>query len=204
MSLTLPSALIAEKNKTSTTSAWLWFLEITLPDSTVLRYVRNTEAMTYGGNRYEPIYFKMSGIQATTEAGIPQVQLSIADPGRVIRAYVNDNSGLEDSDITLSRVNTKNLAEDHSELEYSFRIAGYSDNNQDAVFTLAAPNLLNRRFPLHEVTAVLCDHVYKDSYCAATSTLTSCDGTWKQCIERNNQYRFGGEFALQHRARIIV
>lgn len=204
MSLTLPSELTAEKNKLHTTSAWLWFCAITLPDSTVLRRVRNTEDVVFGGETYIATYFKISGLRASADAGIPQVMLSVADPGRIIRDYINDNSGLEDCDVVLTRVNSKNLDSDYSELEYTCRIAGYDDDDLNANFTLGAPNLLNRRFPLHELTAELCDHVFTDPYCAYSGSFTTCDGTVPQCVERDNIERFGGELAIQDRMRIIV
>ena len=204
MSLDLPTALVAEKNKLDTTSAWLWFLSVTLPDSTVLRYVRNTEDITFGGNVYFATYFKISGMATSIDGEIPQVVLKVANAGRRLTEYVNDHDGLEGCDITLTRVNSKNLSADYSELESTFRIAGFDEDEQFCNFRLGAPNLLHRKFPLHELTDIECDYVFKDPYCGYSGAETTCDGTIEQCISRGNTQRYGGDLGLQNRRRIIV
>jgi len=49
---TPPANIIIQKNKLHTPSAWLIFLEITLTNDTVLRFVRNTESVAYREDDY--------------------------------------------------------------------------------------------------------------------------------------------------------
>lgn len=201
MSLSLPAEQIAEKNRSHTAGAWLWILAVTLADSTVKRIVRNTEDIVYDGDKYTAVYFKMRNIRSSIDASLPRVVISVASAGRPLGGNIET---IEGCSIVLTRVNSKLLASDYSDQQQTFRIAGFDEDTQYYNFTLGAPNLLNRRFPLHELTAPECDNVFEDIYCGYSGSLTTCDGSIEQCITRGRITSFGGEMGLQDRARIIV
>src|SRR4030067_150423 len=57
-----PLALRLEKNKLVSTAPWLLLLSVTLPDASVIRLVKNTEDVTFGGNVYIAFAFELGDV----------------------------------------------------------------------------------------------------------------------------------------------
>jgi phage-related protein len=203
MSLTLDSALIDEKNRLHSRSPWVWLLSITLPDTTTLYFARNVDAVTYGGNVYNPTYFGITGLEFASDGAIPRVRLRVANPGRLVSEKIEPD--IEGQTVTLIKVHTGNLSADYTDLTQTFSVVGAEDDDEYVYLRLGPPNLLNRDFPLHELRAYLCDHVFQDLYCADVSAFTECDGSIADCLERQGDLlRWGAEFGLQERRYVII
>ena len=56
---TLPSGILFEKNKLTTDSVWFHLLTITLPDTSVIRLVNNTEDVVFLGHTYIAFPFEL-------------------------------------------------------------------------------------------------------------------------------------------------
>lgn len=163
---TLPANLILEKNKLATPSAWLVLLKITLPDSTILRFVNNTENITFQGNPYTAINFTLDSTKSFGTGQIPTVQLSISNVTRIIQSYLESLDGAVDSEVLITVVNSAYLAENYAELEMLFSILSTKANAHYVIFELGAPNPLRRRFPQYRYIGKHCNWQFLSAECA--------------------------------------
>lgn len=195
---TLPAAVILEKNKIATGSAWLILLKITLPDSTVLRFVRNNEDIVFGGETYSAFPFEIEPIEEQLRGQIPSVSLKISNVTRLIQAYLETFDGGLGSTVLISVVNSEHLSEDYTELDLSFEVINVTTDAKWVIFTLGIPNPLNKRFPLHRYVANHCNWVsrFKGAECQYAGEVTACTGTLSNCRLLNNSEHFGGFIGL--------
>lgn len=194
---TLPSAIVAEKNKIATKSAWLILLEITLTDDTVMRFVRNTEDITFSGNVYSAMPFDFDPIE-DQRGMIPTVNLRISNVTRLLQSYLEDLDGGIGSTVKISVVNSDLLSETYTELDLTFEVIGASSDVHQINFILGMPNPLNKRFPLFRYIANHCNWVsrFKGVECGYAGVETTCNGTLARCRELSNSPRFGGFIGL--------
>jgi len=197
MGLELSDNLIAEKNKTATSSCWLWFLKLTLLDTTVYRFVRNTEDIVYDGYNHRAAGFEMGIIKSDTEGSIPSPVLKVPNAGRLLQKELEDHDGCEGAAILLDRVNSALLAEDYSELQYSFTVMKAEYDAQWVYFTLGNFNPVNRPYPLGRYKAQHCDYQYKGVECGYAGGLSTCDHTLADCVTHNNSGRFGSFLGMK-------
>ncbi len=162
---TLPANLILEKNKLATPSAWLVLLDITLPDSTVLRFVNNTENIVFQGNTYTAINFNLEPSKSSGTGQIPTVQLSISNVTRIIQAYLESLDGAVDSDVQITVVNSAYLSENYAELQMLFSILSTKANAYYVIFELGMPNPLRKRFPPHRFIGNHCNWKFLSAEC---------------------------------------
>jgi phage-related protein len=194
MAKVLPAALVLEKNKIATKSAWLILLEITLTDLTVLRFVRNTEDITFDSDLYSAMPFELDPIEDQLRGQIPTVNLKISNVTRLLQTYLEDLDGGIGSTVKIIVVNSDNLSASYSELELTFEVVGAYSDSSYAVFTLGMPNPLNKRFPLYRYIANHCNWTsrFKGVECGYAGASTTCTGTLTRCRELSNSARFGG------------
>jgi len=201
MSISLSSTQKGEKNRTSTSSCWLWFLQVTLLDSSVYRYVMNTEELTYDGDKYEPAGFDVGIIKSDTQGTVPQTVLKVTNAGRLMQQLLEDNDACEGATVVLTRVNSKLAGEDHSELSYTFTVMGAEADYEWVYLTLGSFNPINRQFPLGRYKAYHCDHIYEGAECGYSGALSSCDHTLdgdNGCEVHGNSARFGGFLGMKN------
>ena len=188
----LPPALIIEKNKMSTSSAWLVFLDITLTDNTEFRFVSNNEDVTFGGNLYTHFPFEVDTVGQSGRGEIPNVRLKVSNVTRLLQPYLESLEGAIGSTVKVTVVNSKHLDEDYSELEMTFDVISCNSTSKWVTFTLGAPNPLRQRFPLEEFIANHCRFIFKSDECGYSGGETTCNGTMSDCDDRSNLSRFGG------------
>ena len=152
----LPAALIFEKNRLATPSAWIILLEITLPDSTVLRFARNTEDITFSGDLYTAFPFEIDTVGQSSKGEIPTVRLRVSNVTQLIQPYLEDLDGGIGSVVKITVVNSDHLSENYTELEMTFDVIACNSTSQWVTFTLGAPNPLRQRFPLDQYIAMHC------------------------------------------------
>jgi len=197
MGLTLSQALITEKNKNNTDSAWLVFVKMTLVDTTVVRFCLNTENITYDGDLYYGTFFKLTPVENSLEGVLPNTILSVDNAGRVMQGYIRDQDGCEGATILITYVNSRLLNEDYSELETEYEVVEADADENYINFKLGAPNPINRKCPLHEYTDIVCSNVFKGTRCGYVGAGIVCAKTLSACLAYNNTARFRAFLGLQ-------
>lgn len=194
---TLPAELILEKNKSETGSAWLFFIEIILPDIT-LYLVRNNEDITFQGQLYTAFPFDIEPIISSSKGEIPSLVIKVSNVTRVIQAYIEQYNGAVGEEVVLNIVNSDNLASDYSDFEMVFTIQKTEADESYVSITLGPSNPMARRFPLYRYIAEHCNWRFRSEECSfsGTVTLTTCGRSYNDCRARNNSENFGGHKGL--------
>jgi len=192
--LALPSLVTLEKNKLSTTSAWLVLLTITLPDATIFRLVRNNEDITYQGAVYTAFDFSLETVEFDAKGKLPLVNLKIQNVDRILQAYIEAQDGIVGSVVLLQVVNSSLLAQDFSELDLTFSVQKTSVDSKYVILELGVPSPLNKRFPLYRYMGAICNwvSVFKGAECKYVGAVTTCDGQRETCERLNNLLNYGG------------
>lgn len=202
--LNLPLALRQEKNKLIATGPWLLFLDVTLPDASHIRLVRNTENKTFGGNVYAAFAFELGELRSGGDGRIQGVSLRVANPARALQPYLEAHAGLVGCAVSLAVVHADNLAADHSELTLYWEILAAQSAEDWISFTLGAMNPMRRRFPLYMATPRSCPWIFKGAECAYAGAATTCARTLDNCRTLSNSARFGGRPGIIGAARFVT
>lgn len=175
--LTLSTASIIEKNKISSTGAWVMAIELHHPEGNIL-LVNNTEDLTLAGKKYTAFPFKLEDINEDTKQ-MPNVKLSVANVTGTIQRLVEKNKGLTDCEVNIRIFNT-NLP-DIIELEETFIINASQSKADWVVFTLGTDFSFSRRFPPVRVMKDYCPFKFKSVECG-----------YKGYVQPKLQSLFGG------------
>lgn len=204
----MPAALsiadAIDKNKIASPNAWLLLLKIQVVDGTgavirTLYYVKNNEEITFQGNLYLPIDFDIDFSKDVNAE--PELKVTVFDPTGTIRDVMEDYGGGIGFPVTLTVVNSANLAAP-SELEENFTVTGASAPGFSPTFTLGAENPLKYEFPYRRQLRDRCPWPYKGVRCGYAGDLPNCDYTLNGpngCRQHGNVPRFGGFPGLQTR-----
>jgi len=161
----MPANLTALKNQLSQPGAWVWLLTIVLPNSgPTLRYVANTEDVTYGGDVYTAFNFSVGGFVQNTDGEIPEFTMVVKNVGYVLQDYMR-SCGLINGTVSFIQVNTDYLAEDYSEDLTTLTIIGIGNTWPDVVLTLGVPSELRYRVPEDRFNPHHCTHKFRMSRC---------------------------------------
>jgi len=161
----LPASLILEKNKLASPNPWLVLLTITLTDSTILRFVRNTKDVTYKGNVYTAFPFEITPAKQDNRGEIPTVTLTVSNVTQLLEPYLDEQDGGVGASVVITVINAAHLDEDYAELEMAFDVLACYSTAESVVFTLGAPNPLRQQFPLRMYLAQHCGFVYEGAEC---------------------------------------
>lgn len=200
----LPLALRMAKNQPVGTAPWLLLLSVTLPDTTVIRLVNNTEDIVFGGHTYEKFAFVFGEQKSSGTGKVQGVALKVANPERALRPYLEQYDGLIGCPVTLVVVHTDNLTEDYTDLTLNWEVVAAIPKDDWIEFTLGAENPLRRRFPLQSATPRSCNWVFKGAECAYAGAVTSCARTLDVCRTLENSARFGGRPGLTGAPRFVT
>lgn len=199
----LPLALRQEKNKLIATEPWLVLLEVTLPNTNVIRLVRNTENVTFQSNTYEAFAFELEEQKVGGEGKVQGVGLRVANPERILQPYLEQYDGLIGCAVKLMIVHAGNLTEDYTELTLEWEVLASAPRADWIHFSLGASNPLRRRYPLFTATPRSCNWIFKGAECAYAGAATTCDRTLTNCRTLNNSARFGGRPGLQGAPKFV-
>lgn len=195
MPIELDGNINQEKNQLDTVNVWLWLLKLVLSATETLYFVNNPVAIPYGGQEYTPLDFQLGDWNSSEKNNLPSRAITISNRSlvNVIYSHVKDYSGLIGKMVTITPVNSGFLSADMTNMSQEFEIITTSLRGEGIGFNLGAPNPLTSTFPKDKYMANYCRYValYKEGLCGATSELPSCDGTPKNCEERNNLARIG-------------
>jgi phage-related protein len=194
---TIPAALILEKNKIATTSAWIILAEVTFVDGTIVRLARNTEDITFETHVFTAFPFELDTI-GFDQGRIPSVVLKINNTTRLIQYYLEDSNGAIGATVRLIVVNSTDYTADLSDLELTFQVTESSADVDWVYFTLSIPSPLNKRFPLYRYIANHCNWVgnFKGVECQYAGVVATCDGTLASCKALGNSAHYGGFIGL--------
>lgn len=192
-------AAAIDKGKLASDVVYLALLELDILDETTkevtetLRFVQNDEDYVYRGETYLRAGFDFS--ISRTQAELPSVSLSVADPTQEIQARMHANNGGVDFPIRLIIAST--ASPDTPELEEAFVIIASSASSDSYMveFTLGAENPLTLRWPVRLQFRNRCPWRYKGTECGYTGSMPSCDFTLtgaNGCGAHDNELRFGG------------
>ena len=93
----------------------------------LLRFVRNTEDVIFGGETYLAFPFEIDNTLHTSEGEIPSIKIRLSNVTRLIQPYLEALNGAVSSTITITVVNSKHLSEDYSELEMTFSVLDFQE-----------------------------------------------------------------------------
>ena len=164
----LPANLVFDKNRTTSGDPWILLLALTLPDSSVVRFARYNENVTFGGNLYNKLGFDIDTYSESNENNQPTFNIKVSNISQILKPYLRDNDGLVGCEITITVVSTRHLSEDHSELELTFDIKTPEIQDEWVIFTIGGPDLLNQRFPLYRYMPDFCQWQFESVECNYT------------------------------------
>jgi len=183
-----------EKNKISSTGAWLILLEIQFQGATI-RVVNNNEDIEWpagSGTRWVAFPFELGEVSENSKGELPSLQLKVSNVTRIIQQYLEQYAGGTDATVILRVVMSEHLDLTTPELTEVFSVKSTSTDTMWAYFNLGPDYALTQRFPTDRYMQNFCPFKFKGIKCGYSGPLTTCNKTLKDCRERNNSKRFGG------------
>ncbi len=173
--MTLSQNLLVAKNKVASGSAWILLAEITLTDSSVLRYANNGEDVVFpatAGNTYTARGMSCGGLRPAEPNRLDNVRLAIVNADRVLEAYLPQYPG--DTDLvtggvcTLIMVESSLLDETYTDLTLDYDIRGFMRDGHDLVLELSGDDPQRMRFPRDRYFPTWCNFArdFKGPRCA--------------------------------------
>jgi phage-related protein len=195
--ITLPAALILEKNKVAASSPFLILLEIDIDDQ-ILYLARNTENVIYGGHTYIAFPFEIEATKQVSKGEIPSTSVKVCNVDQVMQFYIESLDGLIGDSITILIVSKGGTGSFLLAASLTYDITGCAADSLWVTWTLGAPNPLFKRFPLYRYIANHCNWVSRFNtainpecgYSGSEGTL--CDGSRARCQQLGRSSNYGG------------
>ena len=188
---TLSSFVKTRAHQIADGGAWVWLLEIVIGEDT-FRLAMNNEAVTLGGNTYNPYSFTIEPVTESLKGDLPKIMLNVSNVGRYLEPYLHANAGGIGGVVTLRIAYVLGLVVYTVGIEETFNIAETRSDANYVYFTLAVTDPLTRRFPRDKYVATMCRHRFKGPLCRYEGAETTCDRTLVQCEAYGNQTQYGG------------
>jgi hypothetical protein len=158
----IPNIILVEKNKLQQTGCWPWLLALTPAGSALTyRYTSNTEAIAYGGNTYNPMPFRITPIERSTDGSLNAAQITVTDVGLGLQSVLRANNGLRGASVTLTQVNTNLLEQDFSGDSVTFQVSYCQNKYIDLIFYCGVPGSLKHRVPEDQYLALQCRNDFR-------------------------------------------
>lgn len=192
----LTAALITEKNKLATTSAWLPLITVEVTEGTLLRLVPNSSNIVFDGQTYNAFGCEISETTQDAKGGLHELSISVSNVTREISAFIEANE-LRGRRVRVQYVNSANLADpDAVVLDETYEIMGIQVKGaQFVTFTLGHDRISGHPFPSGRFYRDNCRWIYKSVECGYSGGLATCakvlEGT-NGCRAHANVTRFGG------------
>jgi len=169
---TLPTALIPVKNDIADSEPFLALLEIEFESETIY-LVKNTEAITYKGQVYQPFFFDIK-IQESSKGEVPSVSLAVSNVNRSFQAVLEEYEGGIGAEVTVKIIYHGDLAEDPYDT-FIFKVTNVSYDATRVNFTLGVENTWRRFFPANRMRNNFCRFKFKDARCKFSGSNTPMD-----------------------------
>jgi lambda family phage minor tail protein L len=194
--LNLPAIAIIEKNKLSSTGAWLVLLEVIVSPTMQIQVCHNTEDITWNGTTWVAFPFEIGDIEESGKGELPQFEIRVSNVTRVIQSYLEEANGGVGAKVTLRVIHSDHLDQTTAFLEEKFMVKGTSSDAQWVTFTVGGAQNVTRRFPGVRVMKNFCPFKYGKIQCGVPSTtfmaFPECNRSLTACRERGNSKRYGG------------
>ena len=199
MPIILNKDVVRDKNAMHSGNLFLLLLEIEVPGvDELLRVVLNTEDITWRDVLWQAIDFELDEISQGGAGEVPQVELRIANPDRIIEPYIDmydawvKKYGFTPITVHIIVVNTADMASGKAVVDHEYELISPHSDDKWVKFTLGASNPFDTRFPLDRILKGHCRFHFKDRRCNYKGTITTCNHTLSDCRKRQNSGRFGG------------
>ncbi len=181
--------------------AWLHLLEIVVPTENTQRIARNTEDVTYAGDKFDKHNFDVSEQIFSSDGSVPRVTVRIAqDRNKIIEKIINDTYGALDGTVKIIKVGEKFLATAIPALEFNYDILATESDDAWVTLTLGIPNPLSASLPKRSYSSSSCPFatpsLFKGPECGYAGVDPSCIGTYQACYAKANAARWGGDLGL--------
>lgn len=203
----VPKAILDILHSDAIDTALVPLLDFGLPDATHLRYARYSSDISYGGHTYTAWPFAAQLLAGGTGHSVVTVTLTIEDAVRELRPHAIATNWFRDTTLTIAVVCVDELAADYSWSTLTYDILHAAPERESLALKLGGPNPIKMRFPAERYWADQCPYArgFKDDpRCGYSGIETTCDGTLADCMERNNQTRYGGFLGLDPDAAKLV
>ena len=191
--LNLSSAAIIEKNKLSSTGAWLILVEIDFDGIDPIRLAYNTENIVWSAHTWMAFPFELREMSEDSKGRLPSLEIRVSNVSRALMPYVEQSQGGVGAKVIVRVVHSDHLDLVEPELEETFTIVSCAADAAWVTFTLGAESPLLQRCPKQRFLKDHCRYKeFKGAECGYSGPETTCNRTFKQCVEYGNQARFGG------------
>jgi phage-related protein len=201
MPLDLPANMNQDLATSNTGGAWMWLVEIAVPNYNTKRLARNTEEVEYASNFYEADNIEVGQQVLSGDGSIPRITLRVSqNANKVLETIINETEGAYGTEVKLIKVNSNYLDESIPALEADYDMLICESDSDWVTFTLGIPNSLTQRYPLRTQMADSCPYatpeLFKGPRCQYTGLETNCEGTLEDCRSKGNAEHFGGEIGV--------
>lgn len=171
MPLDLPQNLVVEKNKIASNSPFLILVEVVfpaavVPDAPVLRFVNNTEDITFQGHIYKAYRLGIEFPDESSKGELTFATLRLWNTPALLLPYIHATKGGIGATVTMTIVNTAYLSEDYAELSATFDVLQTTLSTSFITVKLGYKNLMLERFPRYRYIAEHCQWGFKSPECA--------------------------------------
>lgn len=194
--MTIPAALLTEKNKLNNTGPWIWLFEVRVDDDNAIRVASYTEDVTFDGETFEAANVYFDQISHSTEDEIRTTQMAVANQNQDLTTWMDDNTGMVDCAVLYYLVHSGNLGEDPY-ISGRFEVTDATIDTAAIAWTLGEAGAYSRDVPFNRFQRAYCRHeendpstdLLKDGVCpydrARPGALQHpCDRTWAECVKR--------------------
>ncbi len=183
-----------EKNKISSTGAWLVLIEVQFQDETI-RVVNNNEDIewpTGSDTLWVAFPFELGDVSENSKGELPSLQLKVSNVTRTIQQYLEQYAGGTDATVILRVVMSEHLDLTTPELTETFSVKSTSTDAMWAYFNLGPDYAMNQRYPADKYMQNFCPYKFKGIKCGYNGSRINCNKTLSDCRIRRNSVRFGG------------
>lgn len=192
--MSLSNIAILEKNKISSTNAWLILIEIQF-EGDIIRVVKNNEDIEWpagSGTTWTAFPFEIGDVNENSKGEQPSLQLKVSNVTRDMERYLEKNAGGTDATVVLRVVMSEHLELTQPEMIETFSVKSTSTDVNWAYFNLGPDFSTTQRIPANRYMQNFCPLKFKGIKCGYSGPETECNKTLDNCRTRNNSDRFSG------------
>lgn len=154
-------------------SAWLWLFEIEIPTDPATRYrlAANTSTVYFGADSegepipYYPFPIAHAGIIATSAGDLPVIEVTAANPDRILSNAIDTYDGLIGQRAKVLLVNSTDLSNPESKVEWDAEVMGCACSSRAVTMRLSSFSLVERKIPPHRISSRSCEWSLGDANC---------------------------------------
>ncbi len=155
--LSIPAALITEKNKLYATGAFLELLEVQMSSGTTLRVVNNNDDIVWNGYTWSKFRFEGGNQEESSDGEAASVEVKVSNVGRVLQGYLEASStGLIGDTLIYRLIHSDNLTETTPAISGTFSIVDIEATDEWVTFSLGCENFFINRFPRNTYRRNVC------------------------------------------------